>query len=278
MRHRSQRPAWIAVFLVAGWAGGNSFAQTLETETARLVPVGWWKVGTALEYQTSSEGTEAAVPMLAEYGFTDNLELVLEPVAYTAIRPKSDTSAVGPGDFEVTLTWRFAREGARLPAMAVAGEVKLPTARDTLIGTGETDYAGYFIASKRFHKFDVHLNLSYTVPGNPPGAQLDHLFGYALATVYRPSDRSEWFAEVLGNTSTGSHGETADSAPASGTTVVPEASGGERVGTIGFGRSIRPNLLLFLGVSYDNTNALLIRPGLTYKFPTGRSTGRAATK
>lgn len=34
-------------------------AQTLETETARLLPRGWLDVGTAYEYQTSGEGYEA---------------------------------------------------------------------------------------------------------------------------------------------------------------------------------------------------------------------------
>src|SRR5258706_10849067 len=111
----------------------------------RVVQAVWWKVGSGFEYQTASEGAEAAVPILAEYGLTDNLELVMEPVPYTAIRPKTGRRTAGAGDFEITLAYRFAQEGRRLPALALAAEVKLPTARDTLIGTRETDYTAYFI-------------------------------------------------------------------------------------------------------------------------------------
>ena len=45
-------------------------AQTLETESARLLPAHGWKIGNAIEFQKSSEGTEAAVPVMIEYGLT----------------------------------------------------------------------------------------------------------------------------------------------------------------------------------------------------------------
>jgi len=265
----------LVVLLFAGVGASGCFAQTLETETARLLSAGWWKTGSAYEFQRSSEGTEAAVPFLAEYGLTDNLELVMEPVPYTAIRPNAGRRATGAGDFEMTLEYRFMQEGRRIPALAMAGEVKFPTARDTLIGTGKADYTAYFIASKRIGRFDTHLNLSYSFVGSPSGARLNNIIGYALATVYRPNDRMEFFAEVLGDTSAGPEGEVGDTTGA--TAVVPEAAGGELVGTIGTGRYIRPNLLAYLAVSYDNNNALQVRPGLTFRFPTSRA-GRSLTK
>jgi len=276
MNRRERAVRRLFVLLIAGCSASVSVAQTLETETARLVPAGWWKMGTAYEFQTSSEGTEAAIPLLAEYGLTDNLELVMEPVPHTSISPRVGRQATGAGDAEVTLVYRFAQEGHRLPALAVAGEVKIPTARDTLIGTGQTDYAAYMIASKRFGHFDTHANLSYTVQGNPPGARLNGIIAYALAAVFRPNDRSEYFAETLGNTSAGPEGEGGGG---SGTgTVVPEAAGGELVGTIGAGRYVRPNLLLYLGVSYDNKHALQFRPGLPFRFPPGRASRPAVSK
>ena len=45
-------------------------AQMIETETARLLTRGWWKIGGALEAQTSGDGREGAFPMLVEYGIT----------------------------------------------------------------------------------------------------------------------------------------------------------------------------------------------------------------
>src|SRR5205085_1316719 len=80
-------------------------AQILETETARPVGKGTLELGTNFEYQISSEGSELALPMGVEYGFSDRLELLLEPVAYTAIRPKAGLHAAGVGDIELTSTY-----------------------------------------------------------------------------------------------------------------------------------------------------------------------------
>ena len=133
--------------------------QPLETETARLPKKGSVEIQTAFEYQTSKEGTERALPFAFEYGITDKFSVLVEPVFYTAIRPKTGTQATGIGDLEVTLEYRFAREKGRRPALAFAGEVKAPTARNILIGSGQTDFTGYMIASKRLGKFDTHANL-----------------------------------------------------------------------------------------------------------------------
>jgi len=276
MNNRFRLAPLFAALVLAGSARSVCVAQTLETETARLVPAGWWKVGTAFELQTSSEGREGAAPFLAEYGLSDHLELVLEPVPYTAIRPKAGRHATGPGDFEVTLVYQLRPESRRVPALAMAAEVKIPTARNQLIGTEQTDYAAYFIASKRFGHFDAHANLAYTVPGSPPGTHLNNLLSYATALVYRPNPRWEIFGEVFGNTSTGPEGETAAGGGAA--TVVPEATGGELVETVGAGRYVRQNLLLYLAVSHDNLGAVQYRPGLTFKFPTGRAAHAAASK
>lgn len=44
-------------------------------------------------------------------------------------------------------------------AAAFAAELKFPTAKSRLIGTGQTDRAGYLILRKRFGALDTHLNL-----------------------------------------------------------------------------------------------------------------------
>ena len=81
---------WAAPMTVVGLVtlAGVCPAQVLETETARLRLKGAVQLGGNFEYQTSSEGRESAVPFIFEYGITDRLELVVEPVAGTRIRPK----------------------------------------------------------------------------------------------------------------------------------------------------------------------------------------------
>ena len=269
MRQASAAVICVSILTLAGAAG----AQTLETETALLLNPGAWKTGAAYEYQTSSEGTEAAAPLLIEYGLAKRLELVIEPVLYTAIRPDAGRGATGAGDLEATLVWRFHDAGARSPAFALAGEIKAPTARNELIGTRKTDYALYGIATRRFGpdgRFDAHANVSYTLVGRPAGVEVKNLWGYAVAGTFHAGSRFDLFGELTGNTSATGGGEGADAAPASapdGEPVVsPELAGNERVATLGFGFLPRPGLELFGAVSYDNQHATLLRIGYTWRF------------
>ena len=243
------------------WAPRISASQTLETETARLLPAHWWKIGNAFEFQTSGDGTEAAMPFAIEYGISDNLELLVEPVPYASIRPKVGRRANGVGDIEATLTGRVRQESRRGPALAFAAEVKFPTARDTLIGSGEPDYTAYVIASKRFGRIDTHVNVAYTLVGRQDNVQLNNIVSFAVAGVYRRSAtaRTQLFGEVLGNTAAvpGSESTTAGA---------PEVAGGELVGTLGAARDIGSGVLLYFAVSYDNNNAVLVRPGITWRF------------
>ena len=243
-------------------------AQVLETETARLRLPGAVQGGLNYEFQTSAEGHESAVPFLFEYGITDRLELAVEPVAATRIRPRVGPKAAGFGDTEMTLTYLAMRESRSFPALAFAGEIKFATARNPLIGTGEPDYAAYLIASKRFGRLDTHFNLTYTFVGQPPGpevngSKLSNTIGGALAGMYTVGERFRIYAEVLATTSASGGGAEAPVSPTG--TLPPEAAGEEIVGTIGAGFYLRPKLFISLGVSYDNNHAVLFRPGITFR-------------
>lgn len=170
--HALVLPILLAVAAPAG-------AQILETETARIPLPGRLEVGTGYEYQTSTAGTEHAIPVAVELGVTNRFSLLVEPVLYTTIRTKNGPNATGVGDVEVTGTLLALQLG-------VSGG---------------------------------------TTTGTP-----------------RPS--------VL--------------LPA--TIITPEAATGEIVGTLGAGRYVLQNTLLSLSVSYDNSNATLIRPGITVTF------------
>jgi outer membrane putative beta-barrel porin/alpha-amylase len=249
--------------LVGLSAPGMCMAQILETETARPLGRGVLELGTNFEYQTSSEGSETALPLAVEYGVGDRWELLVEPVAYTAIRPKVGTRATGIGDMELTVTYLARRESGGTPAVALAGEVKFPTARNTLIGTGKTDLAGYLIASKRLGRFDTHANLGYTIVGHPAGAQLKNIFNFALASELSLGTRSELYGEILANTASSSAAEP--TGPVVSGTSTPEAPSGEIVTSIGVARYVVPSLRLSLGLSVDNNGAVLFRPGFTWR-------------
>jgi hypothetical protein len=232
-------------------------AQTLETETARTLPAHVWEIGDAVEIQTSSEGTERAMPFAVIYGFTDRLELMIEPVPYTSIRPKAVQSANGAGDVEMTVTYRVHQED-RWPAFAVAGEVKVPTARNVRIGTGQTDYAAYVSESKHIGSLDTHAHVSYTFVGQPAGVQLGNILGFGVAVVYPVSARFDLFGEVLSNSASTPGGEGSGGVT---TSIAPEAAGGELVETVGTAWRARPSVTLYISGSRDNIGAVQIRSG-----------------
>jgi len=224
---------------------------------------GVFKIEATAEYQHSKDGTERAFPLVFEYGLTDRTEITVEPVFGTSIRPKSGPTASGAGDIEVTLTHLLLPEAGGAPAFAVAGELKIPTARNRLIGTGKTDFTVWGIASKRLDRLDLHGNLGYTVVGNPAGTHLKNIIDYALAEELHVNPKFDLVGEIIGNTS--STGDTVEGStpnpnlPAEATTAETSAMIGVRY---------HPSRALFfsIGVSYDNNYALLIRPGVTYRF------------
>lgn len=232
-------------------------AQVLETETARLLPGGGLEVGSNLEYQFSSDGRELAFPVALTYGLTDRWELLVEPVPYTRIAPRNGAVASGLGDLEVTLTRQLLSERSGWPALAIAGEVKLPTAESRRIGTDQTDYTAYLIASRRLGRLDLHGNLGYTFLGKPAGVRLRNVFDFALAAVRGLAPRLDLYGEILGNTSASPEGSE------SGPTA--EVAGGELVGSLGLRWEVQRQLAVSLGLSYDNTGAVLLRPGLTMR-------------
>jgi len=176
------------------------------------------------------------------------------------------------------MIYRFFDETEMIPALAIAGEVKIPTTHNTAIGTGEVDYGPTLIASKQFGKLDTHLNLGYFVLGNPSGVKLKNIVTYAAAAVYHLNDQIDLVGEVIGNTSSSPRLEGPEGT-AQGTAtllraqetggendLVPEATGEEVSGLLGMRYYLNRDLFLALGVSYDNNDAFLMRPGMTYLF------------
>jgi hypothetical protein len=167
------------------------------------------------------------------------------------------------GDLEVTATYLMRHESGGTPALAFAGEVKLPTARNTLIGTRKTDVAGYLIASKSMGRFDTHANLGYTIVGRPAGSHLKNIFNFALGSEMRLGETSELFGEILANTASSKAAEPVGPVAPGG--VVAEAPAGEIVGSLGVAKYVIPSLRLSLGLSVDNNGAVQVRPGFTLR-------------
>ncbi len=245
-------------------------SQPLETESARALPRGAMKFEASLEWQTSPEGTETAVPLVFDYGLSDRLELSLEPVVNARITPDAGKGASGVGDLEATLKWVVRPEREQRVGIALGFEVKVPTANDRLIGTGKTDWRTFVAASHRHERWDWHANAGYTVLGKPPGLKLDNVFDAGLAMEYHASDRLDWIGEVTG--SSAAVGETPDSpagAVVTSSTALalnPEIGSEELVGMLGLRYFWRKDAAFTFGVTYDNEGAVSVRPGVSVRW------------
>jgi hypothetical protein len=231
--------------------------QPLETETARLPARHELVVNAAYEFQSSTQGTEHAVPFALEYGLSDRWNLLVEPVFFTAILPRPGARALGVGDLEVTSQFLVVAEGHTLPALAIAAEEKFPTAANRAIGTGRADFTPYLIASKRLGNFEAHVNVGYSFMGRPVGLQVQNTLNLAAAVERHFPHGLDAMAEVLSTSASLSGGEGLVNPNA------PELAGAEQVVMVGVRQHYRRNTWWSLAVTYDNTNAVLIRPGLS---------------
>jgi len=253
----------VALLLIFSSYTSTLSAQVLETEDSRPLAVGQWVAGTAIEFQTSKDGTETAIPFGIEYGLTHRFTILIEPVVYTKIHNKIGNSATGIGDLEFTIFYQLLKEKKIMPAISLSAEVKFPTAKNSLIGTGKTDFTPFLIASKNIGKFYTSLNLSYTFLGKPAGVVAGNLFNYAVGTIYNASEKNIFFGEIYGNTSAFGT-DVPEITGINNSANTPEISGGELVGSLGYGRYVGKKLLLSFGISYDNNHAILFRQGIEW--------------
>jgi Putative MetA-pathway of phenol degradation len=245
------------VAVVSAIACSPAYAdQPLETETARLPAQGHGSAHLGFEYATSSAGHTTLVPLILKYGITDRLQLTIEPVLFTSVNPKGAASTKGFGNTEILLTYLVAQESASMPALALGGEIKIPTTKKPDLGSGATDYRAFGIASKKFGNLDLTGVVGYTFVGSPKGSRLSNLFDYAIAAEYAVSEKTSIVAEVYGETATGST-IIGGIATETGTIVT---------GMIGANYKPSSAISLSFGVNYNSENEVVFKPGVTFRF------------
>ncbi len=101
----------------------------------------------------------------------------------------------GLGDIIAGVTYRDVLNTERSADLAVdlTGKVKFGTAdEDKGLGTGENDYTVQTDVYKFIDRFTPYATLGYRYRGDPPGANLDNGWLFALGTMYDLSDRLGW--------------------------------------------------------------------------------------
>jgi hypothetical protein len=206
-------------------------------------------VGSGLEFQTDSEGSEYDFPLLFEYTLTDKLKLTVEPNS-TYIRKKTHGSIAGFGEMETSLTCDFYAERRYRPGLSALGLVKWPTATHAELGTGKTDYSLGIIASMAFVHADMDFNVLYTFVGSPPGVHLQNTVEVSLSSEWHMNSTLDMEGElgaVIGSGS-GFHGQPGTIGGLGRRSGAPEEGGNEISATLGIAEHLSEFLKLEQGV------------------------------
>jgi len=116
---------------------------------------------------------------------------------YLFIHPKEGKKENGLSDTEVKLKYRWIDEKGWIPALAVTGTLKIPTASESKgLGSGQTDFGMNTIVTKNLGKrFVLHLNLGYTFIEED---KVDNELNYSVGTQFILSERWAMVGEIVG--------------------------------------------------------------------------------
>ena len=170
----------------------------------------WYDVERVYDRSLSNNesGDMLTIPLYFNYAVTDDLEVVytIPIVDYTIksrILWKEDISESGCGDSTLGFKYKIFDNPAYQTRGAIGLGFKFPTGNDDKgLGTGETDFTIYTAFSKNFERIVAHLNLGYTMTGDPntrfyPDGLADKFF-YNIGIEYPHTHNVTVMAEIAG--------------------------------------------------------------------------------
>lgn len=176
----------------------NGFAgRPLSTDDAWTVEKGQFQLETGFDLARQDNHDREISPSLTlSYGLLEKMDIGIGG-SYLFVRPKDGENENGLGDTEIKVKYRFFDEKDWVPAFAIAGNAKFPTASESRgLGSGKTDFGINAIATKNLSKrFVVHLNLGYTFIGEH---RANNELNYSGALQFILSNKWALVGEVSG--------------------------------------------------------------------------------
>ena len=169
----------------------------LSTDDAWTVEKGKFQLETGLDVtRQGSHDKEYSPSLTLTYGLLDRMDLGIGS-AYLFVHPEEGDNENGFGDTSLKVKYRLVNEKKWLPALAISGKLKLPTASDKkALGSGEADFGLNVISTKNLTKrLVLHANLGYTLIGEN-GANND--MSYALGSQFVLKDKWALVGEIVG--------------------------------------------------------------------------------
>ncbi|MEO5915253.1 MAG: transporter [Luteolibacter sp.] len=245
----------IRLFTITGFAlaatGSLHADLVLETETAELGEKGDSLISAALQFERDKDGGTAYFTVNQyEYGITSRAEILIEPFFYEWDRPKDGPSYSGVGDLEITPSYMMVLDDPNswVPAAVAAFKLKVPTATNRDIGTGEFDYQPYIIIGKKIGPWICNWNIGYDFVTSTKTEDLKDQFIYDFSIQRNVTENLGLYAEVFGNTSAVS-GEN-----------------GTFGGAIAAEYKFNENWNVYTSLGYDTDKVMTLRSGFNFEF------------
>ena len=223
----------------------------LETETAELGKKGEGLLSFSTQFEKDKDGNKTAFTLnQIEYALTDRAEILIEPFFQEWQKPKGGKWSSGIGDLEITPSYMIILDDEKSwrPAVVLAFKLKVPTATNPDIGSGEFDYYPYVIFGKKIGHWLFNVNLGCNFITSPADQPLRDQFIYDFSVEREITDKWSVFAEVFGNSS-----------PESGTS-------GTFAGAIATEYKFTKHFNAFISVGYDTDRLFNVRPGFNIEF------------
>jgi hypothetical protein len=188
----------ILIFLVLLFPSTLVFAaMPLTTDDAGTVEKGKFQLEVGFDAARQDNHDREFNPSVTlTYGLFEKMDMGVGS-SYLFLHPKEEKNENGLGDTELKMKYRLFDEKDWLPAFAIMGNLKIPTASESKgLGSGKTDFGINTIVTKNLSKrWFVHLNMGYTFIGEH---RVKNEFNYSTATQFVLSDQWALVGEVVG--------------------------------------------------------------------------------
>ncbi len=179
------------------WVPLGLAGRPLSTDDAWTVVKGKFQLETGMDMTRQDNRDKEYSPSLTlTYGLFDRMDLGIG-AGYLLVRPEDGENESGFGDTALKVKYRLVDEREWLPALAIAGKLKLATASNKKgLGSGEADFGLNVIATRNITKrLVLHANIGYTFIGEK---SVNNEMNYALGSQWVLTDKWALVGEITG--------------------------------------------------------------------------------
>jgi hypothetical protein len=173
-----------------------SAGRPLSTDDAFTVEKGKFQIEMGFDVtRQDNHDREISPSMTLSYGLLERMDLGIGS-GYLFLHPKEGKNENGLGDTELKLKYRLLDEKDWIPAFALSGKLKIPTASKSKgLGSGREDFGINAIATKNLGKrFLLHFNLGYTFIGEN---HVDNELNYSLGCQFILTEKWALVGEIV---------------------------------------------------------------------------------